>query len=580
MLRQIVFWGCLLILLAQAACQIALARTDSQTTDEAVHVLAGYTYLTKRDFRFNPEHPPLVKILAALPLLAIKPNLPVDFDQKWQSSEDFFYDSWRENRYLGEKFFYASGNDANAMVFWSRLPMIVITFLLGLAILLITWRHFGHIGALVATGFYALDPLVAGHGHLVTTDIAFGLGTLLTAYATWHFFGRPSWRNAVWLGLALALALLTKHTAVILVAALVVIAVWTTATKKQPLLPILKGTGIVLAVALMMIWVGHGFNSRSAPPANSISSQIQEDNASNPAKNFEGTSLVDQEQFQLTDQELSEAGSQISTFDRLYPSVQPLLRVLPGDYLKGLLLVIGHASGGHDSFLLGETSSTGWWYYFPILIALKLPLVTLAALLALIYVVIQKRPKDDFIATAMVFAGIFMISAMSAKANIGLRHIFPVLPLAFVGFGWLVTTGKYAKEIMTGFVLILAATFVLAYPSYLGYFNELAGASGNNYQIATDSNLDWGQDLKRIRDYVDENGLDKPVVEYGWLGTDALTYYLEDNYRLLSETEPAAGNTLIIGATAINRPDFADILARCDGFEPITNGAFVCQIIR
>ncbi|MEX2361657.1 MAG: glycosyltransferase family 39 protein, partial [Patescibacteria group bacterium] len=245
MFKRIVMVGCLVILLAQATFQVVMAQTDSQTTDEAVHVLAGYTYLTKRDYRLNPEHPPLVKTLAALPLLAIKPNLPADFEQKWQDSENFFYDSWRENRYLGEKFFYASGNDADLMILLSRLPMILLTLLLGLAIFLIVWRHFGAIAALAATGFYVLDPLVAGHGHLVTTDIAFGLGTLLTTYAGWRFFGSPNWKNALWLGLALGLALLTKHTAVILGMMLLITAVWIVATNKQAWQQILRGTGIV-----------------------------------------------------------------------------------------------------------------------------------------------------------------------------------------------------------------------------------------------------------------------------------------------------------------------------------------------
>lgn len=119
----------IILLAGQFVLQIFLANRDAQTTDESVHLLAGYTYLTKHDFRFNPEHPILVKLLAGAPLLLLRPNLPADFDQLWEKSSDFYYDNWAGNRRLGEEFLYQSGNNAEQLLFWGRVPIVILTLL-------------------------------------------------------------------------------------------------------------------------------------------------------------------------------------------------------------------------------------------------------------------------------------------------------------------------------------------------------------------------------------------------------------------------------------------------------------------
>ncbi len=573
--------GCLLILLAQAALQVVLARTDSQTTDEAVHVMAGYTYLTEHDFRFNPEHPPLVKVLAALPLLALDLNMSPAFEQTWQESENFFYDSWRENRFLGEEFFYNSGNDADLMILLSRLPMIAVTLLLGLAIFFITRKHFGDVPALVTTGFYALDPLITGHGHLVTTDIALALGALVSIYSFWRFLQQPTWTWAVGFGLSFGFALLTKHTAVILLPILLVMAIGAWFNRERQTdwrTTLLRFVGSLLIVYITL-WAGFGFFNRAVPPSPAISQQIETANQQSIGATNEGMSLANREGLELTEEELGNVGEQVSAFDAIYARIQPALIIFPGDYLKGLFLVIGHASGGHDSFLLGETSKTGWWYYFPVLMFFKLPIPTLLAIAVLLGAVIWRRPKRTFVTVALLGAAVFLLSAMTSRANLGLRHIMPVLPLLLIGLGWATTIGKYAQERMIALLLVLSLVFAYAYPNYLGYFNAFARSQGA-HNIATDSNLDWGQDLKRIRNYIEERQLEKPVIEYDWLGWGALNYYLGDNYRLLSTTTPAIGDKLIIGATTLHRPEFAKTIQRCGAFERITSGAFSCLIER
>lgn len=558
MIKHLVIGGCLLILLTQAVFQGIMAKTDSQTTDEAVHVIAGYTYLTKGDFRFNPEHPPLVKIMSALPLLIINPQLPHNFDETWNNSEDFFYDSWRENRSLGEEFFYSSGNDADQMIFWSRISTVLLTLLLGLAIFLITLKHFGPIPSLVATGFYALDPLITGHGHLVTTDIAIALGVLLSAYTAWRLFTRPGWKQAIWFGLAFGFALMVKHTAIILIPIILILGAIVLFKKQnnEYTKKILKGLAGSVVVIILMIWAIFGFQNRPLPTTDTVTQDIITAQGGIDGSSVKGN----------------------STANKLYSITKPILNILPSNYLKGMAMILVHTGGGHDSFLLGENSKTGWWYYFPTLLFLKLPLPTLIGLIGLLSLYIWKRPKNSLVTIVLAVAGLFLLIAMSSKTNLGLRHIMPVIPLIFIGTGWVASINRKAKTLMLLMLVWLSIIFAFSYPNYLGYFNEFAGAKSENYNIATDSNLDWGQDLKRIKSFINEEKLVKPFVEYGWLGQNALKYYLGDNYQLLPNGSPKIGETIIIGATAINNPEFSKVLNRCGEFTEITNGTLTCVI--
>ncbi len=545
----------MLLLLIQAIVQIKLAQLDSQTTDEGVHLLAGYTYLTRHDFRFNPEHPPLVKILAALPLLALKPKLPTTFEAKWEHSSNFFYDSWEENRTLGEAFLYQSGNNPEQILFWARLPMVFLTLLLGLAIFLISYRHFGAYSALAATGFYAFDPTINGHGHLITTDIGVALGFLLTIYAAWRFLKSPTWINSLWLGGAISLALLSKHTAIIIFPSLVVLGLiyWLSQRRQSGYQSFGLKLVATIGVIWLMLWIGYGFQARTLPATNSVTTEVA----------MSQSVAADHLRYPNP------------TVDKAYKVARPILALLPRDYLKGVALVLNHTSNGHDSFLLGQVSKTGWWYYFPVLFLFKTPLPTLLAIVFALYCFQRQRPRSQLVTTLLLSAGLFLLAAIFSKANLGLRHIMPVYPVLIVAIGWSVTVSHKSRIIVLSLLGLLIITFALSWPTYLGYFNPLVGGSVNGSKVATDSNLDWGQDLKRIKKYITENQITNPYVEYSWDGQSSLDYFI-GSHRLLSDSQPLPGDYLIIGASAYTLPKFQSYLAasRC---QPITNAVSVCQ---
>src|SRR5215475_9573476 len=145
----------------------------SATSDEAVHLAAGYSYWKTHDFRLNPEHPPLAKLIASLPLLWVRPRLDLSHSD-WETADQYRF---------GFNFLY--GNDADRLLFWSRSAMVVLASI-GLIVTFLWARDlFGPHAGIFAAGMYAFCPNVLAHGVLVTTDVPLGALTTLTLFLFW-----------------------------------------------------------------------------------------------------------------------------------------------------------------------------------------------------------------------------------------------------------------------------------------------------------------------------------------------------------------------------------------------------------
>jgi 4-amino-4-deoxy-L-arabinose transferase-like glycosyltransferase len=242
-------------------------------------------------------------------------------------------------------------------------------------------------------------------------------------------------------------------------------------------------------------------------------------------------------------------------------------------------MVIGHADSGQSSFLLGETSTTGWWYYFPTLIFLKTPVPALILVGFGLYFVVRYRSSNLLAGAMLLAAGVFLGVAMLSKANLGIRHIMPIVPLLFIITGYALTQMPKFKYLFMVLFAWMAISFIISYPYYLNYYNEFAGGSYNGYKIAADSNTDWGQDLKRIADYIHENNLSNVYLEYNWNGVSSLDYYLgKGNYKQLSSWTPGEKGYAIIGASAYDGSPEYQFLKNCDGLKQITPGVMMCPL--
>jgi hypothetical protein len=249
----------------------------------------------------------------------------------------------------------------------------------------------------------------------------------------------------------------------------------------------------------------------------------------------------------------------------------------PREYFKGLALVLGHVATGHVAFLLGDLSPHGWWYYFPVVFATKTPVAVLVLLIVAVSAA-ARRIREPAQWYWLVAAGSYFLCAMTSRTDLGFRHLMPAMVFLYIWMGSLaqeLPARRWLTLATTGLILWLVVDFGRSADRYFAYFNELVGDRG--YLVATDSNLDWGQDLKRIRAYLDRHSeIETPYVEYPTDGPSSLDYY-GIRHRPAHAVTPADSGVLIIGATRLTDPSFA-FLRALPIADRITPGVFVYRL--
>lgn len=506
------------------------AKNDSATFDEVAHIPASYSYVTQHDTRLNPEHPPLIKDMAGLPLLFL--NLNFDTTESFWTGK--LPNMWDEGQWAaGRHLLYEAGNNADQIIFWSRMPIVILSLILGL--FLFKWgKEIGGVAAgLFALTLYAFDPNILGHNHFVTTDLGIAAFLTFSFYYFLRFVKNPSWKNVLLGGFFLGLLLVTKFSSIV---ALPVfgLTLFVYALAKQNRegennwktrllnLGIYSGKGIVaFGVAAIVIWFVYKANT-FAMPKEAFDQTIDfffSATDSNPKASITNRTL----------HVLNESG-----ITRPWAT-----------YAFGPAWMFKRVSGGNGAYFLGQVGN-GFTSYFPVVFAIKetLPFLLLAAL-SLVFTFKQfletvlqaglsfgkiKESIGKFLRfsvsyyTMFIFIAIYAFVSINGGLNIGFRHLFPILPFAYLlitkkVFDLIRNEHASAKRAfwITASILIvwIISIPLLTYPSYTSYFNETIGGSQNGYKYVTDSNTDWGQDLKRLKKYLDENPqIDKIHVDY------------------------------------------------------------------
>jgi 4-amino-4-deoxy-L-arabinose transferase-like glycosyltransferase len=461
-----------LVLLVFFTLALVSARDDSPTMDEQNHMARGLAYLRTGDARLSVEHPPLVNVLSALPLLTQPVRLPTD-DWSWEAGEWYrFADQllWHDNQ------------DVDRLVFLARFPVMLLALLLG-AFLYRTVRHWsGAEAGLLALVLYALDPNILAHARYATTDLGCAAFLFLAGVALWK--AARSGFGVRWVllaGGAFGLALSAKLSAAAfglafgLVALAYLVALWRR-NRRDALAAGLRLGLVYPAAALLVVWAVFGFEWGALPDGG--------------------------------------------------PAVP-----MP-TFWRGVDTMFGFSGGGRPAFLLGHFSTEGFWCYFPIAFAVKTPLPTLLLIIwALGLFVTGTREgagsRKWSTAAFWIFppALYFLISTQSAL-NLGYRHLLPVLPYLYA-FVASQLSGRLAgrtgpRMVFAGLLLWLVVANALIFPHYLSYFNEIVGPK-NGYRVLVDSNVDWGQDLKRLKGWMDLEGV--PRVKLAWFGSADPAYY-------------------------------------------------------
>lgn len=450
------------LFLAQAAGNLA---AQSPVVDEPSHIARAMAYWRAGDLRLQLGHPPLIHALAGLPLL-LEPGVPQPANLPgWQplSREEFNgHALWDE------------GRPTDRIVFLARWPVLMLAMLLGALIFRWAGERFGLQAGVVALVLFAFDPNLLAHSALMTTDIGVTFFILLAVYSFDRWARRPSLRWLVASGLALGLACAAKFPTIILLPVLIVLALvaaWRAHRMRRAhrVRQTIIALAAMFAIGAVVVWAAYRFEV-------------------GPCK--------------------------------------PLSISVPAPTLwNGLLRVKEREEEGRVAFLLGQISPRGWWYYFPVALAVKTPLPTLLLLgLAVVNsVILAFRPasrsnrgelgkKAWSTLTLMLLPVLYFCIGLRTKLNIGYRHLLPILPFLFIWVSDFRLQAFPSRTPVSRLLLGLLGIWLLAgsfsiYPYHLAYFNEIAGGPENGYRILADSNLDWGQDIKRLKTWLDMQGI-------------------------------------------------------------------------
>jgi hypothetical protein len=530
-------------------------RHASITFDEGPHLAIGYATLRTGDLRLQPVHihPPLANVLAAAPLL-LQDDLP----------DPRTIDGWE----------IASLSAVTDAVVWSyaeprriataaRVPILLLGVLA--AAVVCRWARDlgGESAGLLALCIYALDPNIIAHAALITTDTAAVLLSLAMLYALWRFVSDSSpdhrttrWRKLVATGILLGLAQLAKVSALILVPVSglsLLLGAWNERRALAPAVLVAAARlAVMLAVAAFSVWAGYGFE----------------------IGRVEGWPLP------------VPAATHFSIFQSLSE----------------------HYALGHPTFALGRVSTQGWAWYFPLAFIVKTPLPTVLLGIAALAIAIhthrtakavtanhllrpsgarsnrfsgsdragQAKTKDLCSPqvpgtpegrghpggwTIAIFPLLYAATSLFSSVNIGYRHLLPVLPFVAIGVGVVLTRRSAAlgTVLITGLLSWLAVGTLLTLPYPLTFFNELAGGPSNGYRVLVDSNLDWGQNLWDLRDWMEATA-ERRIAYAHYSPAQPATYGIEADYLPpdpravpFAPWRPAPG-FYAIGATILQGP--------------------------
>lgn len=502
---------------------------DSITADEMSHLTSGMSYLQTGDFRLAPDHPPLPKLWAALPLLFVDHAWPDAASDAWRRG-----DVWR----VGENWLFEL-NDGERLLVFARGMVVLLLLAVCTTAYAVTRSLLGRRAALVALAVATLSPTLLAHGCLVTTDLPLALFSFLALLAAARTLQRVTGLRLLGLAGATAAASLSKFSwplllpPMLLMAAVVIfreppfeIARWrvsrspTDASAKSIRLTgrplrVAAVSAIALFVAVVVwlsIWTCYGWRFspfRTMANGSAMMVTIRDTGRAPPKTMDEAWETI------LHDLEGRPARGLVAAFVRGAREH----RLLPEAYLYGLAYT-RKSTLRRPSYLLGRVRSTGRAEYFPIAFAIKTP-VAMMVLLAAGTVALARRRSvlvgDNLLAIGLAaFVCVYGYVTVTAGINIGHRHLLPLYPplivLAGAAAGWL---GHRAGRWLTGALLLwLAVTNLAAHPHYLSYFNELSGGPDKGHLYLADSNIDWGQDLKRLARYAKQHPHERIKLAY------------------------------------------------------------------
>ena len=468
------------LLLIYAYLQLSSLAVTSITMDEPSHLAAGYAFLTRGDTRIKLNGPMLPNLIGALPLL-LQPDL------KLTPADDPMWDA-NDHNGISDEFVWRNTVSPFRLIFLARFPFMAIGWLLGALIFRWAKERAGAWAGVFALTLFVFDPNLLAHSRFVMTDFAPTACAVFALYALDRSLRQPASRK--WLmiaGVGLGLAIASKFSLLMLAVAAFLLLLLNQLTHNGP-----TSSGAESA------------RPRAGRAKNGVWGRLVPHFATRffALLSIAAITVWTVYVFQIGPVDPGGVPVPAPGFWREWQSAQYYL------------------NQPWPNYLFGQTSTTGWWYYFPIALLVKTPLpILILFVFALVRTFIKRTWRVDAIfllPMALIFG-----SLLFSTNNLGYRYLLPLLPLAFVYIAYSLALSFHPSVslsplyLVTVLLLVWLVVGTLAIsPYYLTYFNEIAGGPDRGKYILSDSNIDWGQDLVGLKNYLDQNHLSSIKLSY------------------------------------------------------------------
>ena len=460
----------------------------SATWDEPQHLVAGYEARAKHDYRFDPEHPPFLRLWASL---LVQPTR--DFTNADAAFKGVEWLMLHQFEYCHQFLFRL--NDADHLLYRARFMNALWGVLLGILLFSFIRERLGYWPALVGLTLYTVEPNLLAHAGLITTDFGITCFAFGTVYFLWRTSNKPTLFN--WAGLVLffMLAQISKFTGVLLVPVVALGLIVALVRKRIQLKQALAAIAVAVAVTYLAIWAVYSFRYYPAPDV---------------------TETLGVREIQMVKERVPQLARIIGWIENH--------RLLPSAYCEGFLLGQTKAQE-RSAYLAGKYSLKGWWYFFPIAFLIKTPIALLVLFtLGLVACLWRWRTSwaDDLLLLLPI--AVFMGTAMVNKINIGVRHVLPIYPFVIV-LAAMAISEFFLRRRDLALIAVVAAAIELAtvYPDNLAFFNLSIGGPNHGAEYLADSNLDWGQDLKGLSRWMKNQQV--TFINLSYFGTAEPVYY-------------------------------------------------------